>query len=175
MISAALTLARAWHVEGRPDGDRTLGMFEKWAKVIGGILKVAGCHDFLDNLVNVYDEADTEGDAARWFFEEWVKHHGDKPARISDTAGWALASMSPVAELMQANKDARMAYSAWVRNLKGRVVEVNGRPTQLQLVKANVGSRSQTWRMSSLSGQRPLFEGQPATVGADVQADDVPF
>ena len=42
LIWAALTLGQAWLAAGRPGGIVALGMFEGWANVIGGILKIAG-------------------------------------------------------------------------------------------------------------------------------------
>ena len=54
LISAALTLARAWVLAGRPRSDRSLGMFEDWAAVVGGMLRFADFPDFLGNLTTVY-------------------------------------------------------------------------------------------------------------------------
>src|SRR5207244_2518221 len=42
LVHAALTLCQAWVAAGRPAGQRTLGMFEGWAEVVGGVLEVAG-------------------------------------------------------------------------------------------------------------------------------------
>lgn len=51
LAAALLTLARAWVAAGRPEPDTpTLGSFERWCHVIGGILAVAGVDGFLGNL-----------------------------------------------------------------------------------------------------------------------------
>jgi hypothetical protein len=49
LIGAVLTLCQAWIVAGRPAGKQTLGMFESWVEVIGGILEVAGVPGLLSN------------------------------------------------------------------------------------------------------------------------------
>jgi hypothetical protein len=49
-VWAALTLVQAWIAKGRPEGERTLGMFERWAKVMGSILEVGLIPGFLKNL-----------------------------------------------------------------------------------------------------------------------------
>ena len=50
LVAACLTLGRAWIVAGMPRHQRTIGSFERWAEVIGGILDVAGVAGFLGNL-----------------------------------------------------------------------------------------------------------------------------
>ena len=63
LVWASLTIIRAWIAAGRPEGTSTLGMFEQWSKVMGGILQVAGIPGFLGNSVEFYDSSD--GDAPR--------------------------------------------------------------------------------------------------------------
>lgn len=152
MIWAALTLARAWHVAGRPEGERSLGMFESWAHVIGGILKNAGFADFLGNLREVYEEADVEGDAIHWFLSEWQRLHQSQPKTISEVAMWALGQGSPMLDLMTSENGRNEKFSKWVRRLRGRVVELNGQPVRIEPVSTNGKSRTHTWRLVSLSG-----------------------
>lgn len=158
MISAALTLARAWVIAGRPRGDRSLGMFEDWAAVIGGILKHAGLPDFLSNLKTVYDEADVEGDAVHWFFEQWQKRHGSVETKITDAAMWALEQGSPMLELISSSSERGRStqFSLWVRRLKGRVVNIAGDAKIIEPAKATGATRSHTWVMRSVVSQAPI-------------------
>ena len=78
LVWAALTLARSWIVADRPAGERTLGMFESWANVIGGILKHHGYTNFLANASEFYETADGEGACWRAFVESWWDRHGDE-------------------------------------------------------------------------------------------------
>ena len=71
---AALTIVKAWHDAGQPlYTTRTLGSFERWAEVTGGILEFCGVPGFLDNATELFDETDHEGGAWRALTEEWYE------------------------------------------------------------------------------------------------------
>lgn len=82
LVRALLTLIRAWVAADRPAGKRSLGSFESWARVIGGILKVAGIEGFLANSTAFYAEADEEGEAWRAFTKAWWEKFGPTPVRV---------------------------------------------------------------------------------------------
>ncbi len=83
LIAALLTMVRAWLVRGRPMGTPTLGKFESWARVVGGILQVALVPDFLSNLTGLY-EADAETEDIKRFLGRWWEQRHDHPARPSE-------------------------------------------------------------------------------------------
>jgi hypothetical protein len=60
ILTAIYTLARAWIQAGRPAPRQApiLGSFEKWREVIGGILEFADLSGFLENLNELYDDAE---------------------------------------------------------------------------------------------------------------------
>src|ERR1022692_1284527 len=59
LLSAILTLARAWSVAGQPSAAiPVLGSFEEWCRIIGGILDFAGIEGFLANLDELYKQSD---------------------------------------------------------------------------------------------------------------------
>jgi hypothetical protein len=65
LVWAALTLARAWAAAGAPKPTTpSLGSYEPWCHVIGGILEHAGIDNFLGNLSDTYDVADE--DTGEW-------------------------------------------------------------------------------------------------------------
>jgi DNA primase catalytic core len=82
LVRALLTLIRAWVAAGRPAGKRSLGSFESWARVMGGILEVAGIDAFLANSTDFYAEADEEGEAWRAFTRAWWEKFGPTPVRV---------------------------------------------------------------------------------------------
>jgi hypothetical protein len=55
---ALYALVRAWVEAGQPQGTRTIGSFEAWARTIGGVLKVAGVDGFLDAPVRLGSDVD---------------------------------------------------------------------------------------------------------------------
>ena len=55
LVHSCLTLVRAWFAHGRPDGTVTKGSYEQWARVLGGILDIAGIPGLLTNEAALYD------------------------------------------------------------------------------------------------------------------------
>ena len=76
LIWAALMLVQAWIAEGKPQGSQVLGMFESWAKTLGGILDVAGIPGFLTNLREMHRESDEETEAWQEFLNVWWEKFG---------------------------------------------------------------------------------------------------
>ena len=79
LVWAVLVLVRAWLTGGSPSASRTLGSFEDWAAVIGGILDAAGISGFLDNANDLYEAADIEGQEWREFLPVWWEEWGKTP------------------------------------------------------------------------------------------------
>jgi hypothetical protein len=85
LIAAALTLGQGWIAAGRPVATTpTLGMFESWTRVLGGVLAVAGVEGFLGNLAEFYADADLEGAEIRAFLAAWWQTHQDTAVLASD-------------------------------------------------------------------------------------------
>ncbi len=99
LVWSILTLARAWVSAGRPAGKRSLGSYESYSKVMGGILSTAGVPGFLDNQTDFYAEVDDEGAALRSFVSGWWDRFG--PERQTATA------LLPVAD------QAGITFQAW--------------------------------------------------------------
>jgi hypothetical protein len=83
LVHAALTVIQAWIAAGRPAGVRTIGSFEQWARVTGGIVEFAAggpqWSAFLDGLDDLYADAVTERDEKIVFLETWLERLGDVP------------------------------------------------------------------------------------------------
>lgn len=77
LVWAALVLVQAWLSEGQPAADSTasLGGFERWAEVVGGILGLAGIPGFLGNLEEVNENAAAELGRWRGFVDAWWETH----------------------------------------------------------------------------------------------------
>lgn len=80
IVHALLTLIRYWVSLGMPRGTKTLGSFESWSRIMGGILDHIGVPGFLENTRELYDQADT--DSAEWseFVRCWWAVHDNEPA-----------------------------------------------------------------------------------------------
>jgi putative DNA primase/helicase len=60
LVWAALVLVRHWMMAGAQAATATLGSFEQWADVLGGVLAATGVDGFLGNLDALYEAADIE-------------------------------------------------------------------------------------------------------------------
>ena len=102
LVAACLTLGRAWIAAGMPRHQKTIGSFEGWAQVMGGILEVAGVPGFLGNLKEMYERADAEGGVwrgvrravvgpvrhrSRWVLARSVRCSRCKPASAARQGG----------------------------------------------------------------------------------------
>jgi len=84
LVAAALTLVRAWIDQGKPMGTKTLGRFEQWSEVMGGILDTAGVPGFLTNLHEFYEASDAEGAVFHRFVTAWWESFKDQEVTASD-------------------------------------------------------------------------------------------
>jgi putative DNA primase/helicase len=83
-VHAALTIWQAWLAAGRPLAARTIGSFEAWAQVIGGVLDVASIRGFLENLAIVHRTADPRDVAWRGLIQLWWARIGSGEIGVSD-------------------------------------------------------------------------------------------
>ncbi len=84
LVSALLILIQAWVAAGQHESAHTLGSFENWSSVIGGILDNAGIPGFLENLNDMYKESDEVTQAWSEFIVAWWDEFGDEPKRVCD-------------------------------------------------------------------------------------------
>lgn len=93
LVTAALVLIRHWFNIGCPPGQPTIGGFESWARVIGGILDAAGIVGFMGNADELYEQSDPT--AAQWaaFIAEWWKQFQDAPIGVKELS--PLADSEP--------------------------------------------------------------------------------
>ena len=87
LVHAALIIVRAWLAAGRPVGTQTMGSFESYAEVIGGILDVVGMPGFLSNADELRQRGDTETSEWRAFVLAWWEQHGDAWVGVNDLTG----------------------------------------------------------------------------------------
>jgi len=87
IVTALLTLIRKWLADGRPESDVTLGSYEEWVKVVGGILKVVGIDGFLENANELYEQLDADRRAWVEFFDVWAEKYG---AYDEESGSWGV-------------------------------------------------------------------------------------
>jgi putative DNA primase/helicase len=84
LIAATLTLCQAWLRAGRPAGKVSLGMFESWAAVIGGILEVAGVPGLLANASQFRTQRADQTSEWRSFVVAWWHRFADRQVGVQE-------------------------------------------------------------------------------------------
>lgn len=85
LVTALLTMARAWYVAGCPKPNTPkLGSFESWCDTVGGILQFAGITDFLGNQEKMYELSDVEGQEWEGFLLAWQERYGDAVVLVKE-------------------------------------------------------------------------------------------
>ena len=88
-----LTLVQNWIASGCPRfTDKTLGSYEEWAAVMGGILETSGIEGFLGNLDALYEAADSETAVWTTFVERWFERFETAEVAVEEMLELALAS-----------------------------------------------------------------------------------
>lgn len=82
LVSSVLCLVKNWQAQGSPLVDETLGSFEHWSRLMGGILKCAGISGFLSNLDKMYDEVDYLSREWRHLVATWWEVKSGKTVSI---------------------------------------------------------------------------------------------
>jgi putative DNA primase/helicase len=83
LVQAALTLIQAWIHRGRPHGSQTMGMFEDWVTVLGGILDVAGVPGLLENRPQFQQQQQGAHDDWPAFLQAWWDRIGTQPVGVA--------------------------------------------------------------------------------------------
>ncbi|MBF0440690.1 MAG: toprim domain-containing protein [Oligoflexales bacterium] len=122
LIHAILTLISNWIAKGKPDSSKTLGSFESWSSVIGGILEAAGIAGFLEDLNHDDELADMATEELLEFVEEWWLWYKNQEVTVTD-----LFRMCSDLNLMntiigtQSKKSSVIKLGLELKNKRGRI------------------------------------------------------
>jgi hypothetical protein len=167
LIAAVLTIIRAWIAAGRPKGTRTLGEFESWAQVIGGILDVAEIPGFLGNLYEFYEASDAEGAQVRALLAAWWDQYRDTEVGVQQV--FTIATSDGVAlELDAATEQGRRTKLGQLLAgpLRDRRYKLSA-DLEVQVTRAGQRQRATKWRLLPHGGAPPapimLAANEPPT------------
>jgi hypothetical protein len=169
IIAALLTMVRAWYVAGQPQPSTptpALADYSAWAEIIGGVLAYAGVDGFLDNLVQLYEEADVEGPQWTGFLEMWLLQLGRKDYTTAAFIGalkqdkdLEAALPEPLAGLPLGDEKEVKVFSIRLgRALRKRKGTPYG-PTNVRLeMKEDKHSKQKLWSVTD----RPVTQAKPS-------------
>ncbi len=90
ILSAVFSIIKAWLEAGMPKGkNKSLGSFESWAQIMGGICEFVGLRGFLENRERLYNVGDKETAEIKTLLEMWWQIYGDN--RITAKAVFEIA------------------------------------------------------------------------------------
>jgi hypothetical protein len=149
-VWATLVMGRAWIAAGRPLGHQRLGMFEKWASVIGGILDVAGISGFLGNLRQFYATGDFERSAWQAFLARWWDRFRSESVGVADLFHTALSTdpaldLGDKGERSQRTRLGRLIGS--IRDRRFRITLTDGATLQVTVTADTESHNAQQWRL----------------------------
>lgn len=82
LIWCILTLVRYWIAQGRPAPQKGLSAYHSWSQVVGGILTAASVPGWLENLPDLYEEAESESEEWAILVQAWSIAH-PPPGKVS--------------------------------------------------------------------------------------------
>lgn len=122
LVSAALALCRAWVDAGRPSGDVTVGSFEEWGAIVGGVLAVAHVDGFMGNRQRVLSHADVERASSESFVRWLHVHYGDAPFTVAEIVVQLRAAVvdPPESVGIPEHPEIGKRMGGWFRRNRGR-------------------------------------------------------
>lgn len=146
IVSACLTLCQAWIAAGKPLGARTLGSYENWAQVMGGLLEVAGIDGFLENLDEMMQAADADGGEWRAFVTMWWNRFGTAEVGTAALFELALAADPPLSLGPGNERAQRTRLGKALARMRDRVFRLELLALRIQVCGTYQGA--QRWKLS---------------------------
>jgi hypothetical protein len=156
LAAACLILGRAWIAAGRPRGTRSIGSYESWAQIMGGVLDVAGIEGFLCNIEEMMEASDTEGGAWRGFVSGWWDRFGTAEVGTGDLFD-LVGNCEPPLPLGPGNeKSQRTRLGKALGKMRDQVFDMDATRVRIRLI--GVSHQAKRWQLS-LQGERLASEG----------------
>jgi len=174
LVAACLILCQAWIVAGRPRGSRTIGSFENWAHVVGGVLEVSGIPGFLGNLDEMMEASDSEGAGWSTFIAAWWDRFGTADVGASDLFDVAMFCDPAPPVTGHTDRAQKTSFGIALKKMRDRVFRVGD--LNLRLVQAGTFRRAVKWQLKvSEQPSRPHSDArgpgacEPRAAGVNLQ------
>lgn len=145
LVAACLTLCQAWIAAGKPRGARTIGSFENWAHVVGGVLEVADIPGFLGNLDEMMEASDSEGAGWSAFIAAWWDRFGTAEVGAADLFDVALFCDPGPPITGHTDRAQKTSFGIAIKKMRDRVFQVGD--LTLRLVQAGTFRRAVKWQL----------------------------
>ena len=149
LVGACLTLCQAWIAAGQPKGNRSLGSYENWAQIIGGVLETIGVEGFLGNLNEALEASDAEGGAWRAFVQAWWDRFGTAEVGVADLFELAVRS-DPAIDIGEGSeRSQRTRFGKLLPKVRDRVFQLPYRKVRIQ--RGERSHQARQWCLAVIS------------------------
>jgi hypothetical protein len=151
LVWAALTLVQTWLAAGKPVPKDlpTLGGFEQWARVIGGILEVSGIKGFLENRSEFYEASDAEGKIWRKFVGAWWERFKEQCVGVSQLFEVEKLLDEPFELGDKGEQSQKIRLGKLLAKARDRqfAIVVDNKPMNLRIVSAEDRNHAAQWQL----------------------------
>lgn len=145
IVAACLTLCQAWIAAGKPRGTKTIGSYENWAQIVGGVLETVGIPGFLGNLEEMMAASDSEGAGWSAFIAAWWDRFGTAPVLSADLFDVALFC-DPQPPLAGATDRAqKTAFGKAISRMRDRIFRIGS--LQVRVTKDGIEHKASRWKL----------------------------
>jgi hypothetical protein len=148
LVWVAHTLVNSWIAAGKPlFGAKSLGSFERWAEIVGGILENAQIPGFLGNLDSFYKTADSENTIWEKFLTLWWDDHQDNAVGVSDLF-WGVVQRSELPFIKGDTSQAKkVSFGTHLAKQRDRIFG------KYRIVSDGTAQRAALWRLQIIEGE----------------------
>ena len=155
-----------------PRGTRTIGSYEDWAQVMGGVLEVAGVEGFLGNLDEMMEASDGEGAVWRGFVPAWWDRFGTAEVGTGDLYELALACEPPLPLGSGNDRSQRTRLGKALGRMRDRVFDIAG--LKARVCAIGVLHQARRWALTLAEhGERGEHYPDPSEVPAGERETDL--
>ena len=151
IVAACLTLCQAWIAEGKPRGTKTIGSYENWAQIVGGVLEVAGIPGLLGNLEEMMAASDSEGAAWSAFIAAWWDRFGTASVLSADLFDVALFCDPQPPFAGATDRAQKTAFGKAISRMRDRVFRIGS--LNVRVTKDGIEHKAARWRLVLSGGE----------------------
>lgn len=145
IVAAYLTLCQAWIAAGRPRGTRTIGSYENWSQIVGGVLEIARIEGFLGNLDEMLEASDSEGMVWRNFVCAWWDRFGTAEVGTADLYELALKCEPPLPLGAGNEKSQRIRLGKALVRMRDRIFDHAG--IARRIAASGISHQAKRWQL----------------------------
>ena len=145
IVAACLTLCQAWIAAGKPRGTKTIGSYENWAQVIGGVLETVGIPGFLGNLEDMMAASDSEGAGWSAFIAAWWDRFGTASVLSADLFDVAMVCDPAPPISGGTDRAQKTAFGKAISRMRDRVFRIG--TVSVRVRKDGIEHKAARWKL----------------------------